>query len=106
MHPRLPHRFIVQAAVAQSLGAAHTRKSSHRGHVVVPPQSTSVSPPLITPSVQVGALHVIAVASQTPLAQSAPSRQTSPVSQGSHVTPPQSTSASSAFWTPSSHDGA
>ena len=46
-----------QPALAQSLPAAHFAPPKHLGHVG-PPQSTSLSEPLRTPSVHVGAAHL------------------------------------------------
>jgi hypothetical protein len=75
-----PHVPSKQSAPAQSAERRHPRPAAHAGHVP-PPQSTSVSAPFFTPSVQVG----IAPPS---LAQGW---------QG----PPQSTAASPWFCTPS-----
>jgi hypothetical protein len=68
---------------------------------VVPPQSTSVSLPFFTPSVQLAAEQVFKVGSQTLSTQSDPTRHVSPSAHGEHVAPPQSTSVSSASFTPS-----
>jgi hypothetical protein len=70
---------------------------------VPPPQSTSVSAPLRTPSVHAGAWQTFPV--QTPLVQSAPVVQPWPGVQSAHV-PPQSTSVSVPLRTPSLHAGA
>jgi hypothetical protein len=71
----------------------------------------SDSPPFCTPSAHVGAAQVFSVASQTPLAQSAPRLQASPIVQscGAPQTAPQSTAVSpssckpSAQWAGASH---
>jgi hypothetical protein len=61
-----------------------------------------VSVPFLTPSVQIGAAHLMPV--HTPLVQSAGMEQLLPVPQGEQV-PPQSTSASVPFFTPSTQVG-
>jgi len=75
----------------------------------VPPQSLSVSLPFFTPSMQLGVWHLRAVepapAAQTCDWQSAPPAQLSPSSQGAQA-PPQSTSVSLLFFTPSMQLGA
>jgi hypothetical protein len=57
--------------------------------------------PFFTPSVQLGAEHFFVVASQTLSTQSAATMQLSPSTHGEQVAPPQSTSVSSASFTPS-----
>jgi hypothetical protein len=58
----------------------------------------------LTPSLQVGATQTLAA--QTPLAQSVAARQPRPSAQRGQVPPPQSTSVSAPFLTPSMHEGA
>jgi hypothetical protein len=94
-HPTVPQKPDVQAPVTQSDGARHVRKSSHRGHAVEPPQSTSVSPPFCTPSLQVGAAQ--SPLTHEPLRQSLPVEHVSPTAQPAQAVPPQSTSDSSPF---------
>src|SRR5207253_2195365 len=69
---------------------------------VTPPQSTPVSVPFLTPSLQVGAWHVTL---QTPFWQSLAAPQATPVPQvlpsPTQSTPPQSTPVSLPFLTPS-----
>jgi hypothetical protein len=68
----------------------------------VPPQSTSVSVPFLTPSEQVGAWHV---PEHTRLVQSLATLQGCPVGhRAGHVVPPQSMPVSSWFAIPSLHD--
>ena len=68
-------------------------------HVVhEPPQSTSVSVPLRTPSPQLGAWQTLLV--QTPLVQSAPVLQPWPGPQSGHTGPPQSMPVSAPSCTP------
>jgi hypothetical protein len=69
-----------------------------------PPQSTSVSVPLRTPSVQLGAWQVDPM--QEPESQSLPEAQCSPWVQRLGQLPPQSTSLSEPFAAPSEQDGA
>lgn len=73
-----------------------------------PPQSTSVSPALRTPSTHVGATQTPPCAEQTPEEQSAAEvqRKLSLHKAPGHAEAPQSTSASPPFLTPSEHDGA
>jgi hypothetical protein len=68
----------------------------------LPPQSTSVSSPFTTPSLQLGSAHTFP--EQTPLRQSACAEHCLPRSQPAQL-PPQSTSVSSPFWTLSVHEG-
>jgi hypothetical protein len=65
-----------------------------------PPQSTSVSEPFATPSLQVGAWH--RPLRHTPLWQSPLPKQLALLAHLPHV-PPQSTSVSVPFFTPSLH---
>jgi hypothetical protein len=67
-----------------------------------PPQSTSVSSPFLTPSLQTGTEQ--APPSQTPLTQSVFDLQVLPFGHLSQE-PPQSTSVSVPFWTPSTQLG-
>jgi hypothetical protein len=60
-----------------------------------PPQSTSVSVPFFTPSVQAGNAQIEFL--HTPLEQSEPIAQPAPSTHTAHVPPPQSTSVSSPF---------
>jgi hypothetical protein len=71
-----------------------------QGGQVPPPQSTSVSAPFFTPSVQLGAAHVPLV-QVSPPAQSLAMVHALPVAQGGQVPPPQSTSVSAPSFTPS-----
>src|SRR6185503_5212965 len=88
--------------VAQSDGAVQFLKSAQRGQVLDPPQSTSVSPWFLTPSVQLAATHRLAL--QILLTQSLVMTQRLPFAQAAHIAPPQSTSVSSAFILASAHD--
>jgi hypothetical protein len=67
-----------------------------------PPQSTSVSVPFCTLSVQLAGVQVLAAGSQTLLLQSAPTRQFRVSAHGPHE-PPQSTSVSVPSLRPSVH---
>ena len=87
------------------------------------PQSTSVLQPVLDPvgAGRIGPVRTARAASggwawqhrppaqlpgaQLPLWQSAPSLQRWPVAQGAQLSPPQSTSVSSPFFTPSSQVG-
>src|ERR671919_695406 len=68
----------------QSLAAEQVWPLAHAPHVD-PPQSTAVSAPLSTPSLQEGAWQ--APPMHTPLWQSAPEPQPSPAGHGPHVAP-------------------
>src|SRR3954470_11600026 len=68
------------------------------------PQSTSLSVPFFTPSVQLGAWHTLPV--HTPLEQSLPMVQARPVAHLVTHEPPQSTSVSVPFFAPSVQVGA
>ncbi len=82
--------------VSQSVPWLHVWPTVHAGQP--PPQSTSVSAPFSTLSLQVGAWHTLFV--HTADWQSAPMMQPSPSAQPGQ-TPPQSTSVSSWFSIPS-----
>jgi hypothetical protein len=60
----------VHTPLTQSEGPPQPRLVPQRTHAVVPPQSTSVSPPFFAPSLQAGIAHVAAL--QTALRQSPP----------------------------------
>src|SRR5687767_729145 len=94
----ITHMLAVHRPVVQSEPARHIRPSAQSA-AQEPPQSTSLSSPLSTMSVQVAVRQVIAV--QTRLTQSPPVThpRVSPQSIG-HV-PPQSTSVSSPLRRPS-----
>jgi len=68
-----------------------------------PPQSTSLSPPFLTPSEHVGAWQT--PLTHTPLWPSPPLEQPPPVPHAAHG-PPQSMPVSPPFCAPSLHDGA
>jgi hypothetical protein len=70
---------------------------------VVPPQSTSVSDPFMTLSVQVESWHTLPV--HTWLRQSSGTLHGFPAVQRGQVPPPQSTPVSTSFFTPSPHVG-
>jgi hypothetical protein len=93
-----------QTPLVQSAGTAQAFPSLHG--VQLPPQSTSVSVPFLTVSVQLGAEQVIVAGSHTPLTQSAPMAQPRVSAHGEQL-PPQSTSVSEPFATPSlgRHEG-
>src|SRR6185436_14133368 len=78
--------------------SAHSLAAPHPA-----PQSTSVSVPFCTPSVQVGALQVFAIASQIRLSQSLADRHFLPSAHGPQPAPPQSMSVSSPSWIVSAH---
>jgi hypothetical protein len=89
---------VVQVSPAsQSEVALHSFDSPQAAHVP-PPQSTSVSFPFFTPSLQVAAWHC--PATQTPVKQSRSAPQTSGAGHGLQL-PPQSTPVSSPSWRPS-----
>src|SRR3954451_22269655 len=99
------------AGGAQSLLAWKPPPTGHCGQPP-PPQSVSVSLPLMTPSVQLGAAHLpslvarVIVDAHTPSAQSLLPRHDLPVVQPGHAPPPQSRSVSSPFFLRSPHVGA
>ena len=63
-----PHTPARQGSVAQSELTMHIRPVTQRGQSVGPPQSTSVSRPFRTPSVQLAPMQTPSV--QTPVGQS------------------------------------
>jgi hypothetical protein len=71
-----------------------------------PPQSTSVSLPFFTVSLQPAPWQTFGVPLQTLLIQSPATLHVLPVPQSPHVPPPQSTSVSAPFLTTSEHVGA
>ena len=77
------HLVSTQRPLAQSLRLAQVLLMAQRGHVP-PPQSTSVSAPFLTPSVQVGPDGVVAVATQVPLWH-VPTLQAVPLSFALHL---------------------
>jgi hypothetical protein len=81
----------------QILPSAQTLPEATHG----PPQSLSVSPPLVAPSVQVAAWHLAGEPEHTPLAQSVLTAQSLPVAQLFGHEPPQSASVSVPFLMPS-----
>src|SRR5260221_533662 len=90
----------------QSRPAEHDLPAGHAGHVP-PPQSTSVSLPFFMPSVQLGA----GMGWQTPPLQKFEPQSPLPVHlpplpHFPHAHPPQSTSVSMPFFTPSEQVGA
>jgi hypothetical protein len=94
---------FVQTPLRQSVGSRQTFLSAHFGQVP-PPQSTSVSPIFVTPSLQDAGEQVPFV--QTPYKQSVPVLHLRVLPHFGHVPPPQSTSVSTPFCTPSVHSGA
>ncbi len=88
----------------QSVPLRHFLVSAHAGQVA-PPQSTSVSSPLNTWSVQLALVQVLAVGSHTLLRQSVPLRHFLVSAHAGQVAPPQSISVSSPFCLPSVHVG-
>jgi hypothetical protein len=56
LHASGTHVIAMQTPLLQSASAAHARMSPHEGQL--PPQSTSVSLPFFTPSIQLGAVQV------------------------------------------------
>src|SRR6185295_18632299 len=88
--------------LVQSVPFAHALPTAQPGQP--PPQSTSVSAPFFTLSMQPGATHIPLV--HTPLAQSIPVLQPFMPSHLPGQLPPQSTSVSSPFFAPSVHEGA
>jgi len=99
---------VLHTPLLQSVARPHDLPGTH--FVQLPPQSTSDSLPFLTKSVQAGTLHLPPL--QTPLVQSEETLQSLPsthlVAQVGDVeaTPPQSTSVSVPFFTPSMHLGA
>jgi hypothetical protein len=89
----------VHTKLSQSSGAAQSWPALHGAHE--PPQSTSVSLPLLTPSEQLGGWHC--PPPHTLLVQSLPAVHVCPTAQSPQAAPPQSTSVSVPFFTPSVH---
>src|SRR5439155_7797199 len=77
----------VQLPLWQSTARAQLLPSTHLGQL--PPQSTSLSLPFFTPSLQVGAAQC--ARQHTPLWQSSSTAQLAPVAQAAQTPPPQST---------------
>jgi hypothetical protein len=90
--------FVMHTPLLQSPALPHALVSSHFGAIPPPPQSTSVSVPFFTMSVNVGAAHVPPL--QTFDVQSAPVPQFLPTMHGGASAPPQSTSVSLLSFTP------
>jgi hypothetical protein len=88
----------------QSVAWLHSLPTAHRAAHVVPPQSTSVSVPFVTVSVQVGAAQI--APEHTPLWQSLPLLHPAPFAHLPGQPPPQSTPVSVPFFTVSLHVGA
>jgi len=93
-----------QIRLAQSAPAAQVVPRPHSPQVP-PPQSTPVSLPFFTPSVQDGVAHepVSPLATQMPLAQSPAAQHLRPLAQAEQRPPPQSVSLSTSLRTPSAH---
>jgi hypothetical protein len=91
----LTHRPLLQSELV-----VHPRPSVHFGQPL-PPQSLAVSVPLVTPSVQVAALHTPPV--HTLLSQSLAVPHAFPATHGEQE-PPQSVSLSVPFFAWSEHD--
>jgi hypothetical protein len=104
LHVALTHVPAEHTPFRQSLAALHFLASVHVPQLP-PPQSTSVSVPFSTRSVQVGVAQRLVAGGQTKLVQSAARAQVCPVSQGRQVLPPQSTSVSLPFLATSEHVG-
>lgn len=105
--PHVPNPFPccpAQTPLAQSGAALHPLPTRHTGHE--PPQSTPVSSPSLTASVQVAARHT--PLTQWLVTQSVALTQPFPFSHLAQApsAPPQSTSLSSMLRTPSVHDAA
>ena len=88
----------MHTAVVQSLAVAHDRPAA-QGAQAGPPQSTSVSVPFATPSLQPGSAHT--PDEQNDVVQSSPVRHALPTPHAEHVPPPQSMAVSAPFFTPS-----
>ncbi|MES1171648.1 MAG: hypothetical protein ABUL77_00290 [Bacteroidota bacterium] len=97
-HLPVRHTPLVQSPITpQAWPSAQRRVGAH-----IPPQSTAVSVPFLTVSVQVGAAQTPAV--QTPLAQLVgPVPHMRPLAHGPQDGPPQSRSVSAPFLTMSVH---
>jgi hypothetical protein len=92
--------LLVHTPLEQSLAPPHALPVAHLAQLV-PPQSTSLSPPFLTLSEHVAAWHRPPV--QTPLWQSEPPPHALPAAHLLVHEPPQSVSASLPFLTPSLH---
>jgi hypothetical protein len=104
--PELAHLFAVQFELWQSPATMHIRLFAHRDMGAhEPPQSTSVSVPFRTLSVQEGTAQVFGVPLHTLLAQSVAAPHFFPFAHGGQL-PPQFRSVSVPFCTASVHDGA
>jgi hypothetical protein len=104
-HPGPPKSWqvpAVQAPLVQSVSSAHAWPSPQPGQG--PPQSTAVSAPFFTRSVQLGAAQTLLA--QTPLSQSVALAHPPPAAHGGHAPPPQSTPVSAPFFTRSVQPGA
>jgi hypothetical protein len=88
----------------QSLAIAHDSPVVQRVQRLAPPQSTSVSTPFLTTSLQLGTWQMFEM--HTPLKQSFVATHVLPLAQSGQVLPPQSTSVSTAFLTKSLQLGA
>ena len=91
------HRLVLQSAPIVQL-------NPRLQGLQVPPQSTSVSAPFFTVSVQLAAVQ--SLAEQTPLVQSEAAVHTLVSGHLEQVPPPQSTSVSAPFFTVSVQEGA
>src|SRR5207237_662863 len=103
VHMGTEHFFVaaLQTPLVQTVETPQPAPSAHLlGHP--PPQSRSVSPPFLTPSVHVGTEHVLVAPSQTPLVQSIAPAQPLPSAHFAQL-PPQSVSVSEPFFTVSVH---
>jgi hypothetical protein len=100
---------FTHTSFAQSAGTRHVSPVGHPAQTG-PPQSTSVSPPFLTPSMQLGGTHLPDW--QLSLMQSLPTPHESPFGHAGapsligELEPPQSTSVSLSFLTPSVGEGA
>jgi hypothetical protein len=96
--------FGSQTPEVQSEPVRQDRPFPHFGQTP-PPQSTSVSAPFRKPSEQLGAAQTCELGLQNPGAQSVETWQRRPTAQvfprASQAAPPQSTSVSAPFFTPS-----
>jgi hypothetical protein len=100
------HLPTVHTLLWQSEPLVHILPDGHAGHVP-PPQSMSVSMPFLTPSVQVGAgMFWQTPPVQKPELQSPFPVHILPAPHFPQVGPPQSTSVSAPFLTPSEQLGA
>lgn len=97
------HSPCLQLLVEQSVAVVQARFIAH-GLQVLPPQSTSVSLPFLTVSVQLAAAQ--SLAEQTPLVQSVAATHALESAHFPQVPPPQSTSVSLPFLVVSEQEGA